>query len=81
MIWEKIKDLFSGTEPVEAVFKEKWVALLKGDLPLNSRLPEDLRQLLHLRIAHFITSTRFDGCNGLDLTAEMVLTVDTQHAS
>ncbi len=43
MIWEKIKDLFSGTEPVEAVFKNEWAALLKENLPLYSRLPEELR--------------------------------------
>ena len=78
MIWEKIKDLFSGTEPVEAVFKNEWAALLKENLPLYSRLPEELRLRLHQRIARFISSTRFEGCNGLELTDEMVLTVAAQ---
>ncbi len=81
MIWEKIKDLFSRSEPVEAVFKDEWIALLEENLPLYSRLPEDLRQPLYQRIARFISTTRFEGCNGLGLTDEMVLTVDTQHAS
>ncbi len=78
MIWQKIKELFSGGESVEAVFKEEWVGLLKENVPLYSCLPEELRPLLHERIARFVSSTRFEGCNGLDLTEEMILTVAAQ---
>ena len=78
MVWQKIKELFGGAEPVDAVFKDEWIALLNGNVPLYSRLPEDLRSRLHERIARFISSTRFEGCNGLDLTEEMILTVAAQ---
>lgn len=78
MVWRKIKELLGGEEQVAAVFKEEWVSILKENLPLYSRLPEDLRLLLHERIARFVSSTRFEGCNGLDLTDEMILTVAAQ---
>lgn len=78
MILQKIKELFSGEGSVEAVFHEEWIGLLKENVPLYSRLPENFRTLLHERIARFISSTRFEGCNGLDLTEEMILTVAAQ---
>ena len=78
MIWQKIKEFFSDEEQVEAVFKEEWIVLLRENVPLYSHLPEDLRLLLNERIARFISSTRFEGCNGLDLTEAMILTVAAQ---
>ena len=78
MIWEKLKSLFHGAETVEAVFEEKWVAILESNVPLYSRLPVDLRERLHERIAGFIASTRFEGCGGLELTEEMILSVAAQ---
>lgn len=78
MIWQKIKNLFSGGGSVEAVFNDEWIEMLKGNVPLYSCLPEDLRPLLHERIARFVSSTRFEGCNGLELTEEMILTVAAQ---
>jgi Mlc titration factor MtfA (ptsG expression regulator) len=78
MIWQTIKSLFSGQEDVEAVFKEEWKKLLVENVPLYSKLPEDLKLRLHERIGRFISSTRFEGCNGLELTEEMILTVAGQ---
>jgi Mlc titration factor MtfA (ptsG expression regulator) len=78
MIWQKIRSLFAGTERVEELFKEEWTEMLVANVPLYSRLPEDLKSRLHERIARFISSTRFEGCNGLELTEEMVLTVAAQ---
>ncbi len=78
MIWQAIKELFGGGEAVEVVFKDEWIGLLKENVPIYSHLPDDLRPLLHERIARFVSSTRFEGCNGLDLTEEMILTVAAQ---
>jgi Mlc titration factor MtfA (ptsG expression regulator) len=78
MIWQKIRSLFVETERVEELFKEEWTELLVANVPLYSRLPEDLRSRLHERIGRFIASTRFEGCNGLELTEEMILTVAAQ---
>jgi len=78
MIWEKIRSLFLGAESDEALFKDEWKDLLMTHIPLYSKLPEDLKLRLHQRIARFIESTRFEGCNDLELTEGMVLTVAAQ---
>ena len=78
MVWNAIKALFIGAEEAGAVFKEEWVELLERDVPLYGVLPEELRVSLHGQIARFIESTRFEGCNGLELTEAMILTVAAQ---
>jgi Mlc titration factor MtfA (ptsG expression regulator) len=78
MIWQKIRSLFAGTARVDDLFQEHWTEVLVADVPVYSRLPEDLKSKLHERIARFIGSTRFEGCNGLELTEEMLLTVAAQ---
>jgi MtfA peptidase len=78
MIWQKIQSLFTKKEPEEDLFKEEWTELLTANVPLYSKLPEELKLRLHDRIAAFVASTRFEGCNGLELDEEMVLTVAAQ---
>ncbi len=78
MIWERLKTWFGGGPHEEAVFHEEWIEVLKKNVPLYARLPEDLRQRLHGRIAQFIATIRFEGCGGLELTEEMILTVAAQ---
>lgn len=79
MIWQKLKALFSGETDVEgAVFREEWTALIRKNVPLVDRLPEDLRLRLQEQTAKFIATVRFQGCAGLELTEEMILTVAAQ---
>lgn len=78
MIWQKLKALFGGEAAVAEAFREEWIALLKQNVPLYARLPEALRLRLHERIAQFIATTRFEGCDGLELTEDMILTVAAQ---
>jgi len=78
MIWQKLKALFSGETTTPAVFHEEWIALLEKNVPLYARLPEALRLRLHQCIAQFIATIRFEGCGGLELTEEMILTVAAQ---
>jgi len=78
MIWQKLTSLFAESERPEELFKEEWIGLLVANVPLYLRLPEDLKLRLHERIARFIASTRFEGCNGLELTEGMILTVAAQ---
>ena len=78
MIWQKLKALFGGEAKTAEVFQEEWIALLEKNVPLYSRLPEELRLRLHERIGRFIATVRFEGCGGLDLTEEMILTVAAQ---
>lgn len=78
MIWQTLKSLFSEATATEELFKEEWISLLMKNVPLYSRLPEEMKPRLHERIGRFISSTRFEGCNGLELTEEMILTVAAQ---
>lgn len=78
MIWQKLKGLFTDEEQEEPQFRQEWEELLLANVPLYSRLPEALRSRLRERIARFIATTRFEGCNGLELTETMVLTVAAQ---
>ena len=77
MIWEKLKSLFGG-ETVEGVFEKEWIALLEKNVPWEARLPEELRLRLHERIGQFVATIRFEGCGGLELTDDMILTVAAQ---
>ncbi len=77
-IWEKLKDLFANKEPAAIQFKDEWIAYLQNNLPLYAHLPVELQLRLHAKIARFVASTYFEGCNGLELTDEMILTVASQ---
>lgn len=78
MIWQKLRSLFGGDGAVAEVFREEWIALLEKNVPLYERLPDELRLRLHERIGQFIASIRFEGCGGLELTEDMILTVAAQ---
>ena len=78
MIWQKLKSLFGSEDAAAEVFRQEWIPMLEKNVPLYLRLPEELRQLLHKRIAQFITTVRFEGCGGLELTEDMILTVAAQ---
>lgn len=78
MVWETLKSLFAAADRPQAVFKDEWVEALERNLPLYSKLPGELRERLHLRVARFVESTRFEGCNGLELTEDMIITVAGQ---
>lgn len=79
MIWQKLKSLFNGSEPAESpVFQPEWLEPILTNVPLVARLPEDLRLCLQERIAWFIATIRFQGCGGLELTEDMILTVAAQ---
>lgn len=77
-VWEKLRNFFGGDPSDNAVFHDEWIAMLEANLPLYSRLPEDLRQRLHQRIAAFVATVPFEACGDLELTEEMVITVAAQ---
>jgi Mlc titration factor MtfA (ptsG expression regulator) len=74
---KKLQDFFSN-EPTQIVFKQEWITYLQVNLPLYEYLPQDLRDRLHQKIGQFVRSTFFEGCNGLELDDEMILTVSAQ---
>jgi len=60
------------------VFEEAWILVLQENLPLYAKLPPELQLRLHDKTAHFIATTFFEGCGGLELTDTMILTVAAQ---
>lgn len=77
-IWEQLKNLFTGSEPVSVVFKKEWALLLEEHLPLYSHFPDELKEKVHEKISQFVATTFFEGCGGLELTNEMILIVAGQ---
>lgn len=77
-IWEKLKHLFLSEKAPHITFQEEWCDYLRHNLPLYQRLPEPLQQKLHDTIAAFVSTTYFEGCGGLELDDEMILTVAAQ---
>lgn len=59
-------------------FKSEWMEHLRENLPLYQRLPQGLQDSLHQKIVQFITTTRFEGCDGIELTTPIILTVAGQ---
>ncbi|MCM2560668.1 zinc-dependent peptidase [Lutimaribacter sp. EGI FJ00015] len=53
-------------------------ALVEKEVPLTRRLPADLRTALEGRINRFLDQVDFHGCNGLDVTQEMKLSIAAQ---
>ncbi len=77
-IWEQLKNLFTRNEPVSVIFKKEWAVLLEKNLPLYSLFPDNLKEKVHEKISQFVATTFFEGCGGLELTNEMILTVAGQ---
>ena len=63
-----------------APFPEAWAALLRMNMPLYLRLPEELRQQLHGIIRVLLAEKRFEGCRGLEMTDEIRVTIAGQAA-
>jgi Mlc titration factor MtfA (ptsG expression regulator) len=59
-------------------FKDEWILNLQDNLPLYGRLPQVLQDTLHQKIAQFVRTTSFEGCDGLELTDEIILAVSAQ---
>ena len=81
MILEKLRSIFSAESedaPAKDLFRPEWIGMLEENLPLYRQLPESLKERLHEKIGQFVSSVRFEGCNGLELTEEMILTVAAQ---
>lgn len=68
----------SNQLPTDIVFQDEWIQHLQANLPLYSNLPERLQGKLHGKITQFISTTSFEGSNGLKLSNEIVLSVAAQ---
>ena len=77
-IWETLKTFFIGQGKRDVRFEEAWIDCLTQNLPLYSKLPNELKGMLHKKIGRFVSTTYFEGCADLELTDEMILTVAGQ---
>ncbi|QDV37610.1 M90 family metallopeptidase [Tautonia plasticadhaerens] len=59
-------------------FPEAWEAILRKNVPLDSRLPEEDRRELRGLIRVFLDEKRFEGCAGLEPTDEIRVTIAAQ---
>jgi MtfA peptidase len=66
---QRRKKLFQKSLPPE------WIQILKHNMPLYALLPQDLKQTLHGCINLFLYEKEFIGCNGLEITDQMRLTI------
>ena len=56
----------------------EWIQTLEHNVPLYAKLPVELRNELHGHIQVFLAEKHFEGCQGLELTDEMRVTVAAQ---
>lgn len=59
-------------------FSEKWEEILKNNVQLYNRLPEDLKKQLHRFVNVFIAEKNFEGCGGIEMSDEIRVTVAGQ---
>ncbi|HEX9077970.1 MAG TPA: M90 family metallopeptidase [Desulfuromonadaceae bacterium] len=56
-------------------FPAAWLELLERNVPLYRRLPEADREELRGHIQLFLAEKRFEGCNGLEMSDEVAVTI------
>lgn len=59
-------------------FPAAWESFLESNTPVYPRLPAELRAQLHGHIHVFLAEKKFEGCNGLEMTDEIRVTVAGQ---
>jgi Mlc titration factor MtfA (ptsG expression regulator) len=53
----------------------EWVTVLEANVPSYRRLPDDLRAQLHGHVHVLLAEKHFEGCNGLEITEEVRVTI------
>lgn len=62
-------------QAVKAPFPEAWRRILARNLPIYRRMPSDLQRQLQKLIKQFVHEKHFTGCNGLEITDEVRVTI------
>ena len=62
-------------EAAAAGLPEHWRPVLERNVPLRSRLPATLRERFDALVTTFAAEKHYVGCNGLDVTEEMRVTI------
>ncbi len=61
-----------------ALFPHQWEIVINNNLPLYGYLPEPLKRQLYLLINSFVHRKKFYGCQGLEITDEIKITIAAQ---
>jgi MtfA peptidase len=56
-------------------FPPEWLAIIERNVPFYASLPEDDRRELQGHVQVFLAEKHFEGCNGLELTDEIKVTM------
>lgn len=75
---KRLLSFFAKTEPEALEFKPEWLVYLKQNVPLYETFPHEVQHILRKKITRLIGKTHFEGCGGLALTDEIVLTIAAQ---
>lgn len=68
----------SRAKLLAAPLPDRWQAHLEKNIPLYNRLPEELKQQLHGLINVFLAEKEFKGCQGLEISDEIRVTIAAQ---
>lgn len=60
---------------VEKPFPQTWRTIVERNLPVYQRMSTQLQRQLEQRIQHFLHQKHFTGCNGLEITDEIRVTI------
>ena len=56
----------------------EWAPILTNNVPVYRRVPEELRAQLHAHMHVFLAEKHFEGCDGLEMTEEIRVTIACQ---
>ena len=59
-------------------FPERWLHIIRKNVPLYNRLPDSLKAQLHGLVHVFLAEKNFEGCGGLKITDEIKVTIAAQ---
>jgi len=59
-------------------FPQEWIEILQKNVPLYNRLPDPLKEQLHGLVHVFLAEKDFEGCGGLEMTEEIMVTIAAQ---
>jgi len=58
-----------------SAFPPEFIPILQSNVPVYRRLPDELRAQLHGHIQVLLAEKHFEGCNGLEITDEVRVTI------
>ena len=65
----------AGSQLRSAPFPPEWVGVIERNVPFYASLPETDRRELQGHVQVFLAEKNFEGCNGLELTDEIKVTI------